>query len=474
MRSTKLYSILEYFDKYEINRLRKYLQSPYFNKNQLLIDIFELLIQDIGTGKTSLFEKETIWEKLTIKQAYDDVRFRKYYSDLLKLVEGFLCQQVYDEDAVRQAADLIFAVGHKKMDKLYNSTMKTARRLSADQPHRHAQHHLKQYLIESNYYHLMEFETKRGVRTNFEEIALNLDAFYLAEKLRIAASVLTQQHLVEQQYKVRLIGEITSFLSLNEDYQRIPAVAIYLQVFLTVQEQDKLEHYYKLKELLDEHGLLFPKEEALDIYLHAINFCIRQINHGDLHFNEELFDLYDALINKEILFVNDELSPWDFRNIVVVATRLGRFAWTENFIMTYSQKIPEPYRGNAVTYNLGQLYFHQKNFDKVIEQLRNVEYEDVSYNLNSKTMLLCTYYETDEWDPLYSLFDSFRTYINRQNNIPKERRELYKNLIKFTKKLTRIMPGDKAAIQKLKDEIAAVDNNVASLKWLQEKIEEFN
>ncbi len=471
MRNTKLYSILEHFDKYETNRLRKYLQSPYFNKNQTLIDLFERLVADVQSEKKRGLEKEDVWTLLGLPQPFDDVRFRKYYSDLLKLVEGFLCQQVYEADPVRQAADLIQAVGHKKMEKLYNSTMKTARRLSEDQPYRHAQHHLKQYLIELSYYHMMEFETKRGARTNVEEIANNLDAFYLAEKLRIFASVLTQQHFVSQQYKVKLIDEILAYLRSHDDYQNTPAVAVYFQVFLTVTEQDSFDHYFKLKELLDQYGLVFPKDEALTIYYSAINYCIRQINHGNQDFLEELFILYNQLIDKEIIFLNDEFSPWDFRNIVVIALRLGRYEWVERFIHDFNHKIPEMYRDNAVTYNLAQLYFYQKKYDKVIEQLRNVEYEDVSYNLNSKTMLLTTYYETDEYEPLYSLFDSFRTYINRQNNIPKDRKENYKNLIKFTKKLTKIMPGDKEAVQKLKEEIAAT-GNVASLPWLQEKIEE--
>ncbi len=472
MRNTKLYSILEHFDKYETNRLRKYLQSPYFNKNQTLIDLFERLVSDAQSEKNKALEKEDVWMLLGLPQPFDDVRFRKYYSDLLKLVEGYLCQQVYEADPVRQAADLIQAVGQKKMEKLYNSTMKTARRLSEDRPFRHAQHHLKQYLIELNYYQLMEFETKRGARTNVEEIANSLDAFYLSEKLRIYASVLTQQHFVSQQYKVKLIDEIVAYLRTNDDYRRhTPAVAIYFQVFLTLSEPDDLEHYFKLKELLDQFGLLFPQDEALDLYGYALNYCIRKINHGNQDFLEELFILYNQLIDKQIIFLNDEFSPWDFRNIVVIALRLGRYAWVEKFIFDFNHKIPEIYRDNAVTYNLAQLYFYQKKYDKVIEQLRNVEYEDVSYNLNSKTMLLTTYYETDEYEPLYSLFDSFRTYINRQNNIPKDRKENYKNLIKFTKKLTKIMPGDKEAVQKLKEEIAAT-GNVASLPWLQEKIEE--
>ena len=133
MNNSKLYSILEYFNKYEQNRLRKYLLSPYFNKNQTLVSLFEVLIKNINSKNPKELTKEIIWKKLENGTGYDDVRFRKYFSDLLKLTEGFLAQQVFEENPVVQATYLIDAVGKKKMEKLYNSTMKSARRLSSQQ-----------------------------------------------------------------------------------------------------------------------------------------------------------------------------------------------------------------------------------------------------------------------------------------------------------------------------------------------------
>jgi hypothetical protein len=57
------------------------------------------------------------------------------------------------------------------------------------------------------------------------------------------------------------------------------------------------------------------------------------------------------------------------------------------------------------------------------------------------------------------------------NNIPVSRRKPYNNLIKFTKQLTKIMPGDKKAIDRLKEEVESADG-VASMTWLKEKIAE--
>ena len=208
------------------------------------------------------------------------------------------------------------------------------------------------------------------------------------------------------------------------------------------------------------------------MYYSAINYCIRKSNiEGKANFLGELLDLYKDLLKKEIIISDDGLSPWDFKNIVSCATRLKEFEWTEWFIKNYNKYIPINYRENAVSFNLSQLYFHQKKYNELISLLQTVDYEDFSYNLNAKMFLLTTYYEIDEIEPLISLLESFRTYLNRHKNYPEERRRPYINLIKFTKKLTKVLPGDKSALKSLKEELSTT-KNIAGSAWLKEKIAE--
>ncbi len=470
MHNSKIYSILKHFDKYEQNRLRKYITSPYFNKNKVLIGLFELLIEDINSEKTSELEKEEIWLKTQPKKKYDDVRFRKLCSDLLKLVESFLAQQVYEENPLYQATYLIEAVSKRKMGKLNNSSMNTAKRLSKQQFYRTSNFYYYQYEIEKNFYLLDRHEFKRVDRKNVEEIVNNLDYFYLAEKLKYYCTVLSQQHVVSHTYELLFIEEIINHIK-KYKFEEIPPIAVYFQIYLTLIETDNEEHYFKLKDLLKKYGLLFPLEEAQEIYEHALNYCVRLINKGSIMFLEEYFHLYEDILDKEIIYVDGQLSPLNFKNIIVAALRLEKYDWTKEFIYKYKHRLPDSSRENAVTFNLARLYFYQKKYDKVIELLREVEYDDITYNLSSKAMLLITYYDTDEIEPLYSLMESFRTYLNRHKEIPQQRRKNYGNLIKFTKKLTKLYHGDSKSIKKIKTEINN-SNNTANIEWLQEKIAE--
>lgn len=470
MHNSKLYAILRHFDKYEQNRCRKYITSPYFNRSDALASLYDHFADHIN-GKAVKLGKEEVWEVLQPGSPYDDTRYRKYCSDLLKLVEGYLAQQVYEQNPIEQAAHFMQAVENRRIDALTATAMRTAKRISAKQKYRSADYYLHQYQIERQKYDLTEFENKRSDRTNIEDISKNLDLFYLAEKLRILCAGITQQTFVKVEYQFSLVNEILQELQ-QVDYSDYPPVALYYQIYLTLTESEKEEHYHKLKNLLNDYGHLFPAREAKDVlYMAAQNYCIRKINKGSRQFTQELFSLYQDLLSKDILTVDGELSPWYFKNIINISLRVGEYDWAEEFIKAYSPSLPEQVRENSLSYNLAQVFFFRKEYEKVLEQLRNVEYDDVAYNLGSKTMLLHTYYETDEIEPLHSLFESFRAYLNRHKDIPANRRKNYGNLIRFTRKLTRIVPGDRASVEKLRKELGET-KNVASLNWLKEKLAE--
>lgn len=469
MQNSKLYSVLSQFDKVEQNRFRKYIESPYFNRSEELIQLFELLTSEIN-GENHCLEKESLWEAIEPEKEYDDVRFRKYCSDLLKLVEGFLAQQLFDEDQVAQKNFLLEAVGKKQLNVLFKSTMRSANHFLNKFEFRNASYYYSKYEIEKNYSNMTKLDLQRSSKSNIEEIVRNLDIFYIAEKLRLYYKMTARKSVASYDYNFLFLDQIVENIE-DYDLKSIPAIAISYQMYLVNKHSEETSHYFKLKDLLAKHSLSFPQEEALDLYYSAINYCIDRINEGDQIFLNELFELYQDLINKEIIFTDGELSPWTFRNIVVIALRLGNFSWAENFIKKYNNKIPEGYRENAVSFNLATLYFYKGEYSKVIQLLQTVEYEDPSYNLNSKAMLIATYYETDEIDPLYSLFESFRVYLNRNKSMPESKKRRYKRLIRFTKKLTKIIPGDQKALNKLKSELAQT-KDVVSISWLKEKIAE--
>ena len=218
---------------------------------------------------------------------------------------------------------------------------------------------------------------------------------------------------------------------------------------------------------------LFSASEIENLYLYVQNFCAIQINTGDVSYFRELFIIYKTMLERGILPGKKDLKPGVFKNIMTLSFMLGEYNWVEQFVEKFTDSLPKEHRENAKNFNLAKIYFHQKQYLKVIEQLGEVEYKNLSYALSGKLMLLKTYFELNETRALEGLIESFRIYLRRNKFISKEVRQQYLNLLRFTRKIFALPPHDKSGTQKVLEQI----NKCAALadkKWLLDKIGERN
>ncbi|TVR78344.1 MAG: hypothetical protein EA409_10465 [Saprospirales bacterium] len=467
----KVVQVIRTFSTAELNRLEKFIQSPYFNVNHSITALFDLIKNAVRTEDYSTLDKLEVYDQLFKGKKYSDTKFRKVCSDLLKLTEEFLAIEQFKANPLHEASYLLQAISKRRIEPLYNSVLKSTRRLSERQYEIAPSYYYYQYEIEKNYFNMMESEMTRDRRLNLEQIAKNLDYFFIAEKLRYYSTALSQKRFTKHDYEILFMDEILDHLKDNP-YDDIPQITINKEVVNVYRFPEDDAHYFKLKGLIFKEIERFPKDDSRDVFNAALNFCIKKLNQGDQKFLKEVFYLYDFALKNDYLFIQGELTPWTFKNIVVVALRLKEYQWTENFIDEYSGLLNEKHRDNAVRFNLARMHGYKGNFKKVLELLRTVEFDDISYNLGAKAMLLVSYYELEEIDALLSFLDTFRVFLNRQKNkLPEQRRKNYLNLIKYTKKLANIDPFEKEALSKLKTEITE-SKNVADVNWLTEKVVE--
>ncbi|MBK7936040.1 MAG: hypothetical protein IPJ82_02745 [Lewinellaceae bacterium] len=468
--NNKVYQVLQHLDNTEHKRLLKYLYSPYFNQSQTLTKLYEILFRNIEKGKPG-FDREVVWQKLFPDEPFDDVNFRKYCSDLLKQVEGFMAQEIIARDETKQSINTLEFVVQRKIEVLYNSAFRQAREMVEKKPYRSLDYYFNTYLIERLNYAMMDFDVKVNMRANIEEISYNLDVFYWIEKVKLYSTALSHRKTGNYEYDIHFVHEIVHYLQ-NFPIDDIPELTVYYYTFLTLFDEENVENYYKLKALLDTYGGVMPQKEAVELYDSALHYCTGKLNKGIRPFLQEYFNLFENAIKKGIFLEKGELAPWRFNNIIGVAVRLGKLDWAESFVDTYKDYLPVDTRENTYTFNLARVYLYQKKYDKVLDLLRDIEYEDIGYNLISKAILTITYYELDEHDALDSFTESFRVFLNRHKNLPQQRRRSYLNLLKYVRRLTRLAPGDKDAIGKLRDEITRDKAVTVNHEWLLEKLAE--
>ncbi|MFK7908447.1 MAG: hypothetical protein AB8B69_25170 [Chitinophagales bacterium] len=467
----KLTTILDSFNVYEVNRFKKYLLSPFFNEDHKLVDLFDILILARKNSKKQIASKEEMWRKLGQKTVYKDVRFRRWCSDLTKLAMQFLAQERYQNAKMPEQQYLLEVVETRNLEKFYHSSFRNAENTLLKQKHRDSvfyYHHFKLNEAQQS----IEFKTKgHSEQVSFDVLMRHLDAFYLAQKLRAYCHWLNYRKVLrlEGAMEVPLMSELMEFIEENKSNQ-VPIVAIYHQIALTLLKGEEAEHYYKLKRLLEEHSHLFSAEEAMEMYGYALNYCIRKIN-SSTEYLAEVFELYQVTLKKEVILNDGQLNHQHFKNVIAIGLRLKQFDWVMYFIEAYQSKLPEKVRDNAYRYNMAQVYFSKKEWGKVIELLQQVEYDLVFYKLDSKALLLKTYYEQGEWMVLESLIDSFQILLRRNKEVSKQQRNTYLNLVKFVKRLSRLMPDDAERIKVLKQKIEST-HPVGDKGWLLEKLEE--
>ncbi len=470
MRETKLYSAVIRLNGFELNRLHRFVSSPYFNRNEAIIHLFEWIKADLTVKDQSdkHASKIEIWLKCYPGEEFNDSRFRKLQSDLLKLIEEFFAQEAFESNPLHKAKYLLESILDNDLEILQPGAFKSAKRFMDDITLRPSSYYYFQYEIEKNLYRYQQKHAERSIKSNIEKIALNLDIFYLSEKLKYYCTILSHKLLAELNYEMLFINEIIAHIE-SHDYSNIPSISIYYQIFLTYKEPENKSHYFRLKELLERHIRLFPENEAKEILDAALNYSMDRINSGEKEFIRETFDLYVKSLENGVLLVKGQITPWSYKNIVTTGLRLNEFEWIENFIYKYSEMLEERYRANALTFNLAQLYFYKKEYSKVISQLNQVEYEDITYTLNSKTLLMASFYELDEFEALNSLLDTFRIYLNRNQKVPGYRRTHYLTTINVVRKLAKIKIGDMTNIEKLTTEVNKA-KGIVSKNWILEKL----
>lgn len=468
--SNKVWQTLRCLSHEEHIRLLRFLRSPYFIMSKTMAPFCEVLIRLIERGDEG-FDRLQVWNKMFPGEPYDDINFRKYCSDLLRLTSEFMAQETSVSDDTKQALGTLSFAVRRKVEPVLPTVMRQARATLEQKNYRTQDDFLSAYSIERHYYTMMGFDVKVNARANLEEISTQLDLFYWIEKLKLFSAMLSQQRTGNYQYDLKFMGQILDFL---RDYpvEEVPELAIYYYSFLTVYEEETVAHYFNLRRLLDTYATVMPQKEAIELFDTALHYCTGKINKGDRTFFQEYFDLFAEAIQKGIFIQNGEMATWRFTNFVAAALGLGKVEWAEDFVKNYKEYLPADSRENTYSFNLARVYRFQKKHDQVLELLQNVEYEDIGVNLISKMTLLITHYERKDHEVLESFIESFRVFLNRHKHIPQPRRMSYLNLLKYTRSIMRLSPGDKVALAKLQNEISKGKTNIVNHEWLLEKLAE--
>lgn len=446
MEKSKLIDLLRSLDQNELRRFRDFVASPYFNKNVELIPFINYLVDLSPDFMTSDLSKELVFKAVFPEEEYDKKKLAYQMNYLLKLGETFLAVEKYQEDELLMNYHTLSQFTYRQLDKHYNYLYKKSDQLLNEQPLKREEDFYNSYLLSKASTDHFTSKRLRQFDPSLQLSADKLDSFYFFNKLKYSCEMLNRQSIIAADYQLKFLAEVRDYLLQQSDID--PLIEIYLMIYLSTALPDEEQHFEQLIALIEQHTDSIDATMMRDIYLNAINYCARKIRAGKSIYLAKMLNLYTLGIENRALYDGDYLTQWTYTNVVKLALRLKRYEFGEDFIKTYAERLPPPLREDAKHFNLAELYFHKKDYEEVLTHLNQLHFTDLHYHLGSRTILLKTYYEQGQEEPLISLLASFSVFLRRNKTISPTAKQTCLNFCNLLNQILRRNPSKKDKIIK--------------------------
>lgn len=473
MLKSKLIEILKTISFKDLNRLDAYLHLPIYNKNEKVLDLYNIIKQEYPSyNNNTVLEKENIIKQLFPSQQKQDAALRVVMSQLTKLVEDFFTIDCLQEDFEQYKSEIYLkSLVKKGLNGLFRKELDEAIKKSTEQKEQIIPNFLHQHELTKQSFNYNVINNNRLQESGLQQVLDTLDVLYIASKLKYACAALNRQDVLGEKFNFTLIDEILLLLQQRPDLEN-NFITIYKNILNLLKSGDET-YYKKIKQLISKNSDILSDDDKRDIYAWLTNYCTKKIKSGQDKYLHEIFDLYKVMLAEQMLMVDNFFMPNHYKNIVITALKLKEYDWTQDFIYRYATKLPLDIRETVFNYTLAALHFDRKEYNEALLCLMKINPIDPYYGLNYRALLCKTYYELSEFMALNANLESFRVFVLREKQLSEYNNLSYKNFINVLKRLIRCKEKKKKTADNLLTEMSSMEPLVHK-QWLLEKIQELN
>ena len=450
----------------ELECFENYLLSPYHNTRVDILHLFRLLRNEDFESGEDLTPKEVLFSRIYPKKIYSNLEMNNLVSYLTAEVRSFLALENWKSKPEQESIYLLHALRDHQLDHQFERNWQNLHERHQASRLRNASWFMFEYHLQNE---LFKYRTMKD-RTWPENLQTTTDALtkaFALETMRWNSTAISQQNATGQSAVLPLAGASEAYLRENLNKG---AFALFQQSDIILQKNSSPVHFAEMRSLMYSHINELSLEESREIYLSAINFCIRQINQGDRSYMNEAFTLYkEALESRALLDRGTILQTHTYYNVHVLAHRVGEREWAKTFLDKYQKYLPKAERNNFYQYNLAIYSFMLEDYPNVLGILVDVHFNELYLNLEVRLMMLRAYFETRQINSLESLLSSFSLFVRRHKELGANK-DRYLNLIKFTRKLLKIHLISKSKRIELLN-LARETKALSDKEWVVKKLE---
>ena len=449
MKTPVAFQLLRILSSAELNQLETFLRSPAFNRRPEMARLLAWWRQN----RHEKLEKKQVFKEVVPDKPYLSRDWYLLLSRFTRLIERFLVWQELQSDELGQYPFLLRNLRRRRKARLFQRSMAQARAL-LDKQGQHTAHLLyRAYDLEQEYYDYIASH-KRQEPTNLQAVNDRLDEFFIAEKLKQACLEHSRRIASQEAYDIHFLKAIEQQLQARPALLSVPAIEVYHACYRAVVLGGNKAAFQRLRRAMEAHQQGFPKQEIRDLYLLAINYCIRALNRGEEGFAREAFTLYKQSLQQGYLLEDGHIPESTYGNIVSLGLKLNRFEWVENFIRDYACFLRPEFQEALPSFTAAKLAYEQGQLATALQLLATVEARQPFLYFGAKTLQLKVFYELGEWGALDSLLESLRVYLQRHPALGYHR-EHYLLLLQFARRLLQLPPTDRQGRAALKEEVEA-------------------
>ncbi len=484
----KLLDCLKKLTKKEMKQFVLYVNSPFFNKNEILVKLCNIL-QTFHPNFDVLLEKE-LFTSIFEHQDFNYSKLRNLLSDLNKLFKSFLAIAAFQKEKDMMNMYYIEQLNEKRLQTHFTKDVDAFEKRLKNRFYQTEKDFFIKFRLSEIKYQNAILDRKRDTPNALQQLMNDADKHYLYVKLRYLFAALNEQNLQNIQYNFWLFNPLTAVLEQkNNDYfEEAPILKVYYYFILLLKEMDNENYFLLAKNSLFHIEPHLSMSEQRHFYIVLTNCCYwannkpKQKKAKTTNYLQEAFDLYQKGLEKQVWYTNGKLSPHHFRNIVKVALKNEKFEWVEHFIATNKANIEEKYASIIVVLSMSNLFFFQKKFQEASAELTQIEIENYEFidshdNIAYRILAIKTYYEIQEQNNIYTDFifdkvEALRIYLLRNTRISKSVKERHQNFVNICKRLIHVQRNSQS-LKRLESDIANT-SPLAEREWLIEKINLLN
>lgn len=486
MINTRLIQILKTFTPEEIKEFKKFITSPFFNKEgNYIVRYFEVLKKHYPAFNSPTFTKELVFKKVYPRTEFNSQLSNKMNFELQKLAEEYLRYTGFREHSLMSDLYYLRKLNQKKLYDLFEkkfSVLKSAFDNIEDSIDKDFYRLQFDYEVEKVIYYT-DINKQEKTVPSIRNAQRFLTYDFLINMLDVLVNIEISKH-TNFEDKDNVLDDLKNNIDFegfkkclsNYPDSNFTIFEIFYSRYLAYTQKENDEYYFQFKELLFKNLAMFPRKNQYTLILGLQNICINKMRSGKRQFQHELFEVHKEMISRG-LYASDEddfINLSTFRNIFITALNMKEYDWAENFITEFNGKLAPDIREDNYLFASASIKFARRQLEGALEDVSKVKFSHYMSSLDVKSLMLKIYYEMNQFNSALDLVDAYRhIFTSKRKNpvISDTYRHSNLNFLNFLTKLVKIKSSnineDKGYL------IHQIKKTETILKdWLIEKVEE--